>query len=191
MICEERESLRIGPTSRSMLLNQLTAVVLLFLAVAGCKQLQSLGSPTVLKSSDGKFQLTVPAGWRENPALNDQADIKAAFPSEELYIIVITEPKTDFSSEMTLDEFTKITRDSMLSNLGSSEGTSPSLISVNGNSGEQYELQGSVKNVKLAYVVTTVETPAHYHQVITWTLGSRLDKNRATLQKVTASFRPT
>jgi hypothetical protein len=173
------------------LLNQLTAVVLLFLAVVGCKQLQSLGSPTVLKSHDGKFQLTVPAGWRENPALNEQADIKAAFPSEEMYVIVITEPKADFTSEMTLDEFTKITRDSMLSNLGSSEGTSPSLISVNGNSGEQYELQGSVKNVKLAYVVTTVETPAHYHQVITWTLGSRLDKNRATLQKVIATFRPS
>jgi hypothetical protein len=108
-----------------------------------------------------------------------------------MYVIVITEPKADFTSEMTLDEFTKITRDSMLSNLGSSEGTSPSLISVNGNSGEQYELQGSVKNVKLAYVVTTVETPAHYHQVITWTLGSRLDKNRATLQKVIATFRPS
>jgi len=191
MSCEERDSRRVGPISRSILLNQLTAVVLLFLAVVGCKQLQSLGSPTVLKSHDGKFQLTVPAGWRENPALNEQADIKAAFPSEEMYVIVITEPKADFTSEMTLDEFTKITRDSMLSNLGSSEGTSPSLISVNGNSGEQYELQGSVKNVKLAYVVTTVETPAHYHQVITWTLGSRLDKNRATLQKVIATFRPS
>jgi hypothetical protein len=173
------------------LLDHLTAVVLLVMVVAGCKQLQSLGSPTVLKSKDGRFQLTVPAGWRVSPSLNDQADIKAAFPSEELYVIVISEPKSDFTTAMTLDEFTKITRDAMMSNLASAESLTPALVSINGNPGLEYEIQGSVKNVKLAYLVTTVETPAHYHQVITWTLGSRLDQNRFTLRKVAASFRPS
>ena len=189
MVYGKRESHCVGPTGRSKLLEHLPAIVLLVLAVAGCKQLQSLGRPTVLKSPDGKFQLTVPAGWLENPSLNAQADIKAGNPIEEMYAVVITEPKTDFTAEMTLDEFTKITRETMLSNLASGDASSPVPVTVNGNSGLQYEIQGSVKNVKLAYVITNVETEAHYHQVVTWTLGSRLDKNRATLQKVARTFR--
>jgi hypothetical protein len=45
--------------------------------------------------------------------------------------------------------------------------------------------------VKLAYRVATVETSDHFHQVISWTLQSRKDKNETTLQKVIDSFRPT
>lgn len=181
----------VGRIFKSKSLDHLTAIVLLVCVVAGCKQLQSLGSPTVLKSPDGKFQLTVPAGWRENAALNDKADIKAANPIEEVYVIVITEPKSDFTEEMTLDEFTAITRGSVASNLGASLATQPAPATINGNSARMYEVEGIVKNVKLAYRIATVETAEHYHQVISWTLQSRKDKNQSTLQKVIDSFKPT
>jgi hypothetical protein len=171
--------------------DHLIALALLVCVVAGCKQLQSLASPTVLKSPDGKFQLTVPGGWSENASLNDKANIKAANAIEELYVIVITEPKSDFTTEMTLDEFTNITRESIVSNLGTPEATNPRTVTINGNDGRAYEVEGAIKNVKLAYRVATVETPEHYHQVITWTLLSRKDKNQPALQKVIDSFRET
>ncbi len=56
--------------TRTKLPDHLIAIALLVCAVAGCKQLQSLARPTILKSPDGKFQLTVPVGWRENSSLN-------------------------------------------------------------------------------------------------------------------------
>ena len=59
--------------SRSKLTNQLIAIALLVCVVAGCRQLSKIGNPTVLKSRDGKFQLTVPAGCRENAKLNSAA----------------------------------------------------------------------------------------------------------------------
>ena len=177
--------------SRTKLPDHLIAIALLVCAVAGCKQLQSLARPTILKSPDGKFQLTVPAGWRENSSLNEQAEIKAANPLQEMYVIVLTEAKTDFTDDMTLDQFTTITRESMTSNLTSPELSPPLPVTINGNSARQYEIQGEVKNVKLAYLITTVETAAHFHQVVTWTLRSRIDKNQTTLQQVAGSFRPT
>jgi hypothetical protein len=177
--------------SQSKLPDHLITLVFLVCVVAGCKQLQSLASPTVLKSPDGKFELTVPGGWKANASLNDKADIKAANPLEEMYVIVITEPKSDFTNEMTLDEFTNMTRDSIIGNVGSADATQPRSVTVNGNSGRAYEVEGSVKNVKLAYRITNVETADHYHQVISWTLQSRKDKNAQTLQQVTDSFRPT
>lgn len=177
--------------TRTKLPDHLIAIALLVCAVAGCKQLQSLARPTILKSPDGKFQLTVPVGWRENSSLNEQAEIKAANPLQEMYVIVLTEAKTDFTDDMTLDQFTTITRESMTSNVTSPELSPPLPVTINGNSARQYEIQGEVKNVKLAYLITTVETAAHFHQVVTWTLRSRIDKNQTTLQQVAGSFRPT
>jgi hypothetical protein len=177
--------------TRTRLPDHLIAIGLLVCAVAGCKQLQSLARPTILKSPDGKFQLTVPVGWRENSSLNEQAEIKAANPLQEMYVIVLTEAKADFTDDMTLDQFTTITRESMTANLTSPELSPPLPVTINGNSARQYEIQGEVKNVKLAYLITTVETAAHFHQVVTWTLRSRIDKNQTTLQQVAGSFRST
>ena len=176
---------------RSKVPDHLTAIVLLVCAVVGCKQLQSLAQPTVLKSPDGKFQLTVPAGWRENVLLSEEAEIKAGNPLQEMYVIVLTEEKADFTDETTLDQYTDIVRDAMTSKLEAPESSPPLSVTINGNAGRQYEIQGAVNNVKLAYIVTTVETTAHFHQIVTWTLRSRIDKNQTTLQKVTETFRIT
>lgn len=176
--------------SRSKLSSNLITLGLLVCVVAGCKQMQSLNGPTVLKSPDGKFQLTVPGGWHEKSALNDKASIGAANPMEEMYAIVITESKADFTGEMTLDEFTTVTRNSIVSNLLTPEATEPQPVSVSGNSARAYEVDGVIKGLKLTYRIATVETAEHYHQVITWTLLSRKDSNGSTLQQVIDSFRP-
>lgn len=178
-------------TFRRKLPNQLIAIALLVCVVAGCRQLSRIGNPTVLKSRDGKFQLTVPAGCRENAKLNDEAEIRAANLVDEVYVIVLTEAKTDFSDDMNLDEFTRITRDSLSSKLKETVATQPVPVTISGNSGRAYEVDGVVDRVKLTYRVATVETPDHYHQVITWTLQSRKDENRATLQQIIDSFRST
>ena len=108
-----------------------------------------------------------------------------------MYVIVITEQKLDFNAEMNLDQYTNIIRDLMMSKLASPDSSPPLPLTINGNDARQYEIQGEVKNVKLAYVVTTVETAAHFHQIITWTLRSRIDKNQTTLQQVAQTFRST
>ncbi len=177
--------------SRSRVPDGLLAIALLVCVVAGCKQLESLGKPSTLKSTDGKFQITVPAGWREDSTLNDKAAIQAANPLKEVYVIVLTEAASDFSEDVTLDDYTDITLNSMKSNLGSAAvATQPVPVSINGNQGMQYEMQGETKKVKLGYVVTNVKSTDHFHQIVTWTLQSKLDENRKTLQDVAASFGP-
>jgi len=169
----------------------LFAIALMICVVVACKQLQSLARPTVLTSPDGKFQLTVPAGWIERPSLHATASIKAANLAQETYVIVITENKIDCASDMTLDKFTDVTRKAMLSKVSEGASTPPLPVKINGNEGRQYALEGIVNNVKISYLVTAVETNENYHQIITWTLRSRIDQNQPMLLKVTESFRPT
>src|SRR5712692_10016191 len=169
----------------------LCAIALLVCVVVACKQLQSLARPTVLTSPDGKFQLTVPAGWQERPSLQADASIKAANVLRKTYVIVITENKIDFASNMTLDKFTDITRRAMLSKVTEGDSTPPLPVTINGNEGRQYALEGVIDNVKFSYLITAVETTANYHQIITWTLRSRIDQSQSTFLKITESFRPT
>jgi hypothetical protein len=171
--------------------DSLIAIALLVCVVAGCKQLQSLAKPTVLKSADGKFQITVPAGWRESALESDKAEIKAGNPLQEMYVLVMNERKADFTDDTTLDRYTVIVHESMRDKLTTPESTPPVELRINGNPARQYEIQGGAGNVKIAYLVTTVETSEHFHQIVTWTLRSHMDKNQMTLQKVTESFRPT
>jgi bifunctional DNA-binding transcriptional regulator/antitoxin component of YhaV-PrlF toxin-antitoxin module len=180
-----------GRTFDSRLPDHLITFALLLCVFTGCAQLQKLAKPTVLKSPDGKFQLTVPIGWRENASLNEQAEIKAANKIEEAYVIVITETKSDFAKQISLDEFTSISRESLLATIESPDATEPRSVTVNGNSARAYEIQGAVNNIKIAYLVTTVDTTDHYHQILTWTLQSRKDKNQKMRQEVIDSFRPT
>jgi hypothetical protein len=161
----------------------LSALVLF--ASASCQ----LFEPTVIKSGDGRFQLTVPAGWREDPSLHERAGIRASNGRQELYVIVLSESKDRFAEKMTLDGFTTITRDNMLKKVGSPQATPPHSVTVSdAYPGMQYGMQGVVDNVPVAYVITDVETPKDFHQIITWTLRSRIDQNEATLQKVTNTF---
>jgi len=169
----------------------LLAIALLLLVVVACKQLQQLGNPTVLTSPDGKFQLTVPAGWKERPALHEDASIKAANVLQETYVIVITESKFDFADDMTLGKFTDVTRRDTLTRVTEGDSTPPVPVTIHRNPGLQYALNGVVNSVKISYLITTVETTDHYHQIITWTLRSRADQNHSILQKVTESFRST
>lgn len=178
---------------KTKLPDQLIALALLFCVVAGCKQLEkmkSVAKPSTLKSPDGKFQITVPAAWKTNVLASEEAEIKAGNPIEEMYVIVLTELKADFTDETTLDDYTTIVKDAMAEKLLSAVASPPIPMTVNGNTARQYEIQGSSSNVKLAYIVTTVETAEHFHQIVIWTLQSRINKNQTTMQKVASTFRP-
>ena len=170
-------------------LQDLACLLLLISVVIGCKQFEHIVRPTVLRSADGKFQITVPAGWSERHSLNAEASIAAVNPREETYVIVITENKSDFASDITLDKFTEVIRDRMSSKLKFPQVTPPTPVTINGKPGRQYLLQGEGKLVKLTYLVTMVETDEHFHQIITWTLTSRIDQNQGVLDQVTNSFR--
>jgi hypothetical protein len=169
-------------------LKRFAAFALFVAVVAGCGSLKN--DPITLRGPDGKFQITVPGDWSKSTDLHSKAEIQAANRLQEMYAIVLTEAKDDLDKGMTLGKFTDITKTSLTSKYTSPEATETQSVSVNGNDGMQYELQGTKENTKLRMLVTTVETPAHYHQILTWTLPSKWDDNKSTLKQVAESFRP-
>jgi hypothetical protein len=175
--------------SKTLLRNKLPAALLLFVAVLACKSIQSPEKATVLTSPDGKFQLTVPDGWIKTTDLHDKADIQAANRSKATFVIVLIENQDDLAKDMTLDDFTDISRKSLMSKYESPEASALESVSINGNDAKQYELKGTRDAASVDLIVTTVRTPTNYTQILAWTLPSKMHDNKDTLKKVTESFR--
>jgi hypothetical protein len=183
---------------KSDLLKKLSAVVLLFTVVAACKNTKSTSTETpkepektltVLKTDDGKFQISLPDGWSKASDLNDKADLQAWNKTKAMYAIVLIENAEDLAGSMTLDKFTDITKKSLMSKYESPVASTPESVSINGSEGRQYELKGTKETTALDLLVTTVKSPNSYSQIITWTVPSKMADNKTTLKQVTESFK--
>lgn len=142
----------------------------------------------VIKSTDGLTQITVPKSWKEMKNLNDEASIQAALARQELYVIVITESKEDFD-KMTVSKYSELTRASILEALSSAKEEKVDAITIDGRKALQYKIQGSIDNLKVVYLHTTVEGKDHFHYVLAWTLKSKYEKGKDVLQQVIKSFK--
>lgn len=142
-----------------------------------------------ITSADGDFQLNVPQNWKEETELNDVASIQSSNRLQEMYVIVIDESKEDIDESMTLEEYSKLTRNALMKAADSAVIEGPRELTVNKTPFLQYEIQGTVEKIKISYLHTVVETPKHFHQVLAWTLKSKWEKNQAMLKKVVESFR--
>jgi hypothetical protein len=143
----------------------------------------------VLIGSDGQSQITLLNGWTEDRKLHESAEIQASKRGSEEYIIVLSESKADFQN-LTLEQHSEITRGLLVESLTEPEITGPTDVTdVGGNPAIQYEIQGTIEEINVAYLHTTVETPTRYHQILTWTLPSSFERNQPELQQVIQSFR--
>src|SRR4029077_14100015 len=66
-----------------------------------------------IASDDGKIKVTVPGTWTKLPELDKRASLQVGNKSKEVYLIVITDTKTDHDN-VTLGKHHQHTRDRML-----------------------------------------------------------------------------
>ncbi|MEW6208995.1 MAG: hypothetical protein AB1631_11555 [Acidobacteriota bacterium] len=146
------------------------------------------GKPKVLRSKDGGSQITIPASWKEETTLNNEAVIQAADVLNEMYVVVLADNKEDFDN-MTVEKYSELTRGAMMQGISSPQIGTPSRTTINSYPAMQCEIRGTVENVKIAYLHAVAETPKHFYQILTWTLPSRFEKNRPQLEEVMRSFK--
>lgn len=146
-------------------------------------------NPTTLTSPDQRIQIVVPGGWTVDKTLNDIAVIQASNRLSEMYVIVIVEGKEDFEEGTTLDYFASLSRNGLAEKVTGEQSTEPVPFQVSGHSAMEYQMEGSVDNIKIKYICTVIETPTNFYQIFTWTLPSRFEQNRETLRGVMQSFK--
>ncbi|MGZ0039217.1 RDD family protein [Paenibacillus ottowii] len=145
--------------------------------------------PEVFTSKDNQFAVTAPWTWSRDNRINEEADISIKNEFTDRYLIVLSEPKSDFDSSMTLQEYKGIIEDHLVSGITDPElGTASDMV-VNGYPAIEFTLKGEIDGNLAMYNVTTIETPSHYHQVLAWTYASRYSRAQQELRKIRDSFR--
>jgi hypothetical protein len=144
----------------------------------------------VVKSKNYAFQLTKPRGWRVENDLNEEADIQISRRAAEAYLIVISDYKTDFTSDMDYKRHSILTRGFFKESLQNyTEVSGPTRIEVNGMKGIQYEITGSIEGIKAQYLHTTLEGKRYFHQLAAWSVSSQYESNKPVFQQIIQSFR--
>ena len=166
--------------------------VLLF-AVLGCSSIMDAinkgGTPQVMPSTDGTYQLTVPGNWSKQTDLNTSATLQAANLRDELYVIVIKEGKSDFPKSADVDTVVNLARDSMQKTVVGAQASTPIPVNINGYPARLFDVSGTVSGVQAKYLYAVVETQGNFYQIMTWTLTSRFDAGKPKLQEVINSFK--
>ncbi|MGE5213294.1 MAG: DUF4190 domain-containing protein [Nitrospirota bacterium] len=141
-----------------------------------------------IASDDGRIRVTVPGTWTKLPELNKQASLQVANKRNEVYLIVITDTKTDLDS-LTLQKHHQQTRDRMLQKMKNASATEPVSLTIDGHPALQDELTGTENGTNVVFLHTTVDDGDHFQQLLAWTLKSRWQKQNRLLREVTSSFR--
>lgn len=143
----------------------------------------------VMTDADNNLEISLPKGFKEEIVLSEDADIQASNMAKEDYFILLSELKEDFGADISLKEYYDLISDNMVGAVQNPQQTEPQEVSINGNRGLQYELTGEIDSIKIAYIITLVESDDRFSQLIFWTVQSMMDKKRDVYQQSTNTFK--
>ncbi len=137
-------------------------------------------------SNDGWVRLQIPGSWNDLPELGADASLKVGNKFAEQYLMIFTDPKSDFRG--TLDSFSQLTTKRMLSKLGDASASAPTSLTINGFRAVRVRMEGTANSVRVVYLHTSVETPDGFHQILQWTLPSREKTAFPVFEEVASTF---
>jgi Domain of unknown function (DUF4190) len=140
-----------------------------------------------IASDDGKLKITASGFWVKRTDLNNKASLQAAYNSKDMYVMVLSEPKSTVPN-MTLEQHHQTTREHMLQTMSNSSATAPISITVDNHPALQDELSGTDRGKNIVFLHTTVEEGDSFHQIMAWTTKWHWQKQNGELREVTSSF---
>ena len=125
-----------------------------------------------LKSDLSPISVTFPGDWKDSSLVED-ASIEMANYAAEKYFVIIEETSVDFADGFTYEDYAKLIMDQMSSNITDAEVSGPESVTVGNNiPAVQYELAGTIEQVKIKYLLTCFENDGVFYQALAWSLQS-------------------
>lgn len=155
----------------------------------GAAVMEKLDQPRSFVSSDGRVEVTAPGTWREQDFENEVASLQLGNLMSEQYLLIISEEKRVFVPEFGIREYAETISEQMLEVLENPVESELVSGETGGYPSFQREFEGEIEGMGIAYLNTFVEGEEAFHQILTWTLRERREKNFPIFRKVIDSFR--
>ena len=105
-----------------------------------------------IASDDGKIKVTGSGMWVKMPELNKGAALQVGYKDNEMYLIVLSEAKSDFPN-LTLENHHQITRDRMLQKMKNASASESVPLTIDGHPAMQDELSGTKDGTDLFFFI--------------------------------------
>ena len=151
------------------------------------------GSPLTkkLSSADGKCAVKLPASWYAKNKLNEQAGLQAADIAANSYVIVISESKKNFKADETLEDYTDSIIEKAPDQVTGFKNSSVKSFKLGDYEAQQFEVTGTVEKTRLKWLLTTIDAPKNYHQIMVWTTEAKYEANKKLFEQIVESFEET
>ena len=158
-------------------------------AAAAVQDLRTVGESQILSNELADIEITLSNSW-SRAELHDFAELEAADPTRQLYLVVVAE-RDETLSRLALKDIASNYRALLKDQMAAYESESPTNIDfIGGDYAEQYEVRGRVDNeTPVVYLHTTVLSEGTYYQVVAWTTPEQYEAYRSELQEITETFR--
>lgn len=139
-----------------------------------------------LTSKNGQVRLTSPPGWQQQQ-LAGPFTLSLTSVSQDAYITLKTLPKENIAN-LNLDQVAQLNRQASSLTFVDLDAQTTKVEAVNGYPAVQYELRGSTDDVKIVLLLTMVETPDHFYQLLAGTSEFSYKRYQETFQNIIQSF---
>jgi hypothetical protein len=169
----------------------LAAGAILWPGGCGFKNPDEAAGPVVLRATDDSSQIKLPAGWKAQKDLNKTAKIQAGDTTRQEFLVVLTEGKQTLTPGIDFRDHARAAVVAFQKKIEAARETgTPKDMIINSMLALRHEFTGIAgeNRVPIYYLHTTVEGVNAFHQLIAWTLLSRIRENRQDLEDVIQSF---
>jgi len=139
-------------------------------------------------ADDNVTRIRLPTSWKKHPELTDIAGIEYASLQREQYLVVISEPKTDFASSTDVFVYNDLLEQNLRDSIDNFQVKYLGEVKINGMNGLKYEMRGEIDNIKIAYLKVALEGEDHFHQLLFWTVPTRWSTNLKLFEEALVSF---
>lgn len=140
-------------------------------------------------SDDKTVSLVVPASWKGNRQLNENAILGVANINDANYALVMSESRESFDDSADAATYLSLIVENLRADSEDfQELQQARTVVINKKPARQQVVSLTVQGEKIVYILTTLESDTHFYALYAWTVESRYPQNQDTLRKVSESF---
>ncbi len=161
---------------------------LVFAAAVGLSAAAARADVTV-KGKDGGVELKLPDGWEESPlpdGASETIQAMALNKKQDTGVLVAVVDRSDLEAKLADYADKYVAGFAKAKTMTNVTKTALKAVKVDGKDAMQCELRCTSNGVKLAYLITVVQTDKSFECVMGWTTQSKFTKLKADLAKLPA-----
>ena len=130
-------------------------------------------------SSSKELSILATDLWKTDPTLHEESDLSLYNEAYQSYLIVLTDEKSSFPDDMTIDLYSELTAAAATEELKEASVTESESVKVEGLEGRKFFVEGIIDGTSVTYLFLILENSEKYVQSVLWSFTENIENNEA------------